>query len=129
MTLMKSLLCLSLLLATIAAKAQPTNAPASPPATNSVQPLQVQTTKGAEAIFALPKSAENVLTLKVPAANEIIRGRITYSGIAVEAAKVGNPLELLNPLAPVEYGSPEDNVVRDPINGRVRGLKIFAIRF
>jgi len=62
-------------------------------------------------------------------ANEIVSGNITYSGIAVEAVKVDNPLQLLNPAAPPEYGSPEDNVVLDPINGKVSGLNIFSIQF
>lgn len=54
---------------------------------------------------------------------------VTLSGIAVAAAKAENKLQLLNPLAPDEYGSSEDNVVRDPINGKVTGLKILAIEF
>jgi hypothetical protein len=61
--------------------------------------------------------------------NELQRGKILYSGIAVEAAKKRRGLQLFNPKAPPEYGSAEDNVARDPINGRVTGLKIFAIRF
>jgi|ERR1043166_57564 hypothetical protein len=61
--------------------------------------------------------------------NETARGRIIYSGIAVEVAKKGHPLQLLNPLAPPAYGSSEDNTVRDPISGRAAGLKLFSIKF
>jgi hypothetical protein len=61
--------------------------------------------------------------------NEILRGNVHYSGIAVEALKTGNPLQLVNPLAPAKYGSPEDNVLRDGITKRVLGWKIFSIGF
>ena len=61
--------------------------------------------------------------------NEIKVGKLTYSGIAVEAIKLDNPLQLINPAAPVQYGFAEDNLVRDPVVGRVSGLKLFSIKF
>ena len=60
--------------------------------------------------------------------NELPAGRFIISGISVEAVKQRNPLQLINPLAPPQYGSPDDNMVRDPTSHRT-GLKIFAIRF
>jgi hypothetical protein len=61
--------------------------------------------------------------------NEIKVGKLTYSGIAVEAVQLDNPLQLINPAAPVQYGFAEANLVRDPVVGRVSGLKIFSIQF
>jgi hypothetical protein len=61
--------------------------------------------------------------------NEIRTDGVTYSGILVELSKTDDPLQLFNPLAPAEYGSSEDNVARDPITGKVSGLKLFAISF
>ena len=61
--------------------------------------------------------------------NEIVARHVTYSGVAVQVLKTDNPLQLINPLAPPKYGSPEDNVMRDTFTGRVLGLKIFSIRF
>ena|SRR5882724_11108936 len=61
--------------------------------------------------------------------NEITVGHLTYSGIAVQAVKTDNLFQLVNPAAPEKYGSAEDNVVRDPINNRVSGLKFFSIQF
>lgn len=55
--------------------------------------------------------------------------RGSVSGIAVAVVQADNKLQLLNPAAPPEYGSPEDAVVRDPISGKVSGLKILAIEF
>jgi hypothetical protein len=61
--------------------------------------------------------------------NEVVKRGVTYSGIAVQLLKTDNPLQLINPLAPPRYGSPEDNVLRDSITGGVSGWKIFSIRF
>ena len=69
------------------------------------------------------------LKQKQAAPNKIVHGRVSYSGSLVEAVKTRRPLQLFNPEAPPEYGSPEDNLARDPINGRVLGLKLFAIHF
>ena len=61
--------------------------------------------------------------------NEIVKDNVSFSGIAVQLVKTDNPLQLVNPLAPARYGSPEDNTLHDPISGKISGLKIFSIRF
>ena len=77
-----------------------------------------------------PTSRTSTITLKPPPRpNEIVKGNVTYSGISVAIVKNGHPLQLLNPMAPPEYGEPEDNVVRDINSKKVTGLKFFAIRF
>jgi len=70
-----------------------------------------------------------LLIEKTEKPNQVVGKNVTYSGIAVQLARTDNPLQLINPAAPPQYGSPEDNVARDPINGKVTGLKIFAIDF
>ena len=60
--------------------------------------------------------------------NEIRRNGISYEGILVQLAKTDDRIQLINPAAPAEYGSSDDNVVRD-VNGEPRGLKLFSIRF
>ena len=47
----------------------------------------------------------------------------------MELIKTHNPLQLINPLAPAKYGSPEDNVMRDPAQGKILGLKFLSIKF
>ncbi|HWF19705.1 MAG TPA: hypothetical protein VG754_10575 [Verrucomicrobiae bacterium] len=61
--------------------------------------------------------------------NEIIRGRVTYSGVAVQIIKTKKPLQLINPLAPPEYGYGSDNLDRDIITGKPNGFKLFSINF
>jgi hypothetical protein len=61
--------------------------------------------------------------------NEVQLNGVTYSGITIQLARTDNPLQLINPAAPPQYGSSEDNTVRDPITGRASGLKLFSIQF
>jgi hypothetical protein len=121
---MKPCLTLLVLLAAFAVHAQSTNAPLRMlPLTNSAprqagQPLAAQTAgKGTRAA---------VFTELKP--NEIATGNVIMSGIGVEAVKQPNPLQLINPMAPPQYGSPDINMVRDPTSHRT-GLKLFAIKF
>ena len=103
-------------LAAFAANAEPTN---SPP---QLRHQSVEAKKPEH-----PLDLALVHTERPP--NEVKLGKIELSGIAVEAATKPNPLQLINPLAPPSYGSPEDNVLRDPISGHVSGLKLFSIKF
>jgi hypothetical protein len=61
--------------------------------------------------------------------NEIVHGNVAYSGIAVQLVKARNPLQLFSPVAPPEYGSAQDNLVRDPTTGHAFGLRILSLRF
>lgn len=76
------------------------------------------------------KRATNSILLEKQEDRNQIRGKkASYSGIAAQLVKAGNPAQLINPAAPPEYGSGEDNLVRDPMTGRARGLKIFSVQF
>jgi hypothetical protein len=113
---MKTILVLCGLLVAYTASAQSSNAPAAsggPSAGTQITGTRAETTVGLE--LAKP--------------NEIVKGDFTLSGILVEAVKTRRPFQLLNPLAPVQYGVPADNIVKDPINGKVTGLKFFCVRF
>jgi hypothetical protein len=54
---------------------------------------------------------------------------ITYSGIIPQAIKTDNPLQLINPFAPMSYGNGADNLDRDMVTGRPNGLKFFSLGF
>jgi hypothetical protein len=56
-------------------------------------------------------------------------GKLTYSGIAVQAVKAKNPLQLFNPAAPARYGSGLDQLVRYRFSGTGPLLKLFSIDF
>jgi hypothetical protein len=113
---MKTILALCVLLTAFAAEAQPTNA------------TPANTGPSAQALFGGTRT-DTTINLEPLRLNEIVTGRFVFSGSLVEAVKSPNPLQLLNPLAPAQYGSYMDNVVKDPISGKVTGLKLFAIRF
>jgi hypothetical protein len=71
----------------------------------------------------------SLLELRQEKPNEIRHNGLTYSGILVEMAKTDNKFQLINPAAPPEYGTAEDNMVRDPNSRAYRGLKLFSIGF
>jgi hypothetical protein len=54
---------------------------------------------------------------------------ISYSGILGQLKKTDNSLELINLAGAADYGSPEENVERDPITGSISGLKLFSVSF
>ncbi len=84
------------------------------------EPLETKTARRAQ---------ETTLTLKEEKPNQTTAGGLTYSGIAVQVVKTDNALQLINPAAPAQYGSAEDNLIRDPVDGKPSGLKIFAVSF
>ena len=113
---MKAMWILLLGFAAFGLNAQPTNGPPR---------LQHHAVEGKKAARPL----DLMLVHKETRPNEVKLGKIELSGIVVEAATKPNPLQLVNPAAPPSYGSPEDNVMRDPISGHVSGLKLFSIKF
>lgn len=108
---MKTLSVLLCAFAVLTASAQTTRSE------RSLESISTQRGKGTAALFLEAKP------------NEILKGKVAYSGIAVQAVKTRHPLQLLNPAAPAKYGSAEDNTLRDPITGRASGLKILSLRF
>jgi hypothetical protein len=148
---MKTMCVVFAFLAVFAVQAQTTNSPGAQktllPApvqpVKKLQPIPQQLTNSEIQASSAQSSGTEPLLLfdtdgqtravasifREPRPNEVISGRLTYSGIAIEATKTKNPLQMLNPLAPPQYGSPEDNVVRDVITRKVVGLKFFAIQF
>jgi hypothetical protein len=52
------------------------------------------------------------------------------SGVIPRAIRGGNPLQMLNPLAPAKYGTAEQNVSLDPdVPGKANGINFFTISF
>ena len=52
------------------------------------------------------------------------------SGVIPRAIRSGNPLQMLNPLAPAKYGAAEENVLLDPDRpGKWDGIKLLGISF
>src|SRR5947207_2113819 len=81
----------------------------------------------------------NVITMQPEKPNEIRHGTVSYSGVMVQFIKSDNKLQLINPAAPPQYGSGEENLVSDPSpelgsspergNSGHQGLKLFSIGF
>ena len=73
------------------------------------------------------KSTARIERRVVP--REVVRKKAATEGIVVQCVLADSPLQLINPLAPASYGNGEQNVVRDPVGGRVSGWKILRVRF
>jgi len=75
------------------------------------------------------RAKDAVVELQKQKANELTIGNFTYSGILISALKADNLLQIFNPVTTLDYGSPEDNLVRYPLDGRPFGWKLFVINF
>jgi hypothetical protein len=87
---------------------------------------------GQEFKTSSPNLADQALGLKPPLKpNEIAgtRSNVTYSGIIPEAVKSDNTLQLINPLAPPEYGFGEQNLSLDITPRHAPGLKLISVNF
>ena len=107
--------------AQVQAQVQPTNAvPTNAQPARANQSLQAQ--PAGPGTWSLP-------SLEVTKANELVLGKLTYSGVIVQAVKAKNPLQLFNPAAPVRFGSGQDNVVNFPFSSTGPVLKFLSIDF
>jgi len=61
--------------------------------------------------------------------DRIVGERVVYSGISIQLIRAPNPLQLINPWAPKEYGPSGQNLAIDPVTQKAAGLKFFAISF
>ena len=74
-----------------------------------------------------PDKEKAQLLINKAAPNEIRGKKFKFRGALIQVIKSGNPLQLINPFAPAEYGSGYDNVVRDPIDGKATGISALSI--
>jgi hypothetical protein len=71
----------------------------------------------------------SLIVAKPEKPNEIAGHKVVYSGVAVQIIKTKQPLELINPLAPVDNGTRDGNMQRDIITGKPVGFKFLSISF
>jgi len=58
-----------------------------------------------------------------------LASKADVSGVIPRAVRGGNPLQMLDPFAPPEYGSAEQNIIRDPdLAGGTAGIKLLSIQ-
>jgi hypothetical protein len=86
--------------------------------------LALVASAGAQALRA-PITKRHV---KRPAPAPLYRPKV--DGVVPRAFQQGgNPLQMLNPLAPAKYGTAEEHVVVDPETGKWKGIKLFTFNF
>ena len=91
-----------------------------PPITNNVASV-VRTTLGPVDVAAVTRINQR---------QECFSDQDKYGGILYKAYRADNPLQLINPLAPREYGQSEAaELPRDRLTSVPSGLSVFSIRF
>lgn len=73
------------------------------------------------------EKSSSLVRKEVP--NQIIGKKFKFRGALIQIIKANNPLQLINPFAPAEYGSGYDNVVRHPIDGKATGISALSVEF
>ncbi len=66
---------------------------------------------------------------RVEAPNRIRGKQVSYSGATVHAVKLGNPLQLINPFAPLEHGNGTDNLAPPMRRGEPPKIAVFTIEY
>lgn len=89
----------------------------------------------ATAVFAAPqtytaptkpkRTVKSTVKKKTPPPLE----REDVQGAIPRGVRGGNPLQMLNPMAPAKYGTAQQNVVIDPDTGKWKGIKLFEFWF
>ena len=58
-----------------------------------------------------------------------VTNRTEVTGAVPRGFRGGNPLQMLNPKAPAEYGTAGQSLSIDPATGKWNGIKLFEIYF
>jgi hypothetical protein len=68
---------------------------------------------------------EKVRAAPTPPPHVTQRGEV--QGAVPRGVKGGNPLQMVNPLAPAKYGTASQSVLLEPYTGKWNGIKLFEI--
>jgi len=121
---MKTILIVVLGLSAVSGWAQTDPTKPKPAATNAVELATPPVTEGSVSLKAVQSLKQTPPVPLKP--NEIKTEKGVYSGVFPQVSKTDNPLQLVNPAAPKEYGDAKDNTVYDDRTGQAQGIKIFS---
>jgi hypothetical protein len=98
----------------------PASAPAPVPAQGQLSTTVLTTTT------ATGEVRTTILKPRVPAAAPLV----PTEGVVQVAIRQGNPVQLINPVAPARYGNGQEHVMHDPNDpGKPKGISLFAWSF
>jgi hypothetical protein len=78
---------------------------------------------------ANPANAQPSLAFQATMLQRLFGVNATVEGALPQTLKADNPLQMINPFAPMEYGNGYDTVVLDPQRKKASGLSIISIKF
>ena len=76
-----------------------------------------------------PAAAQQSLTFQADMLSRIFGTPVTVDGAIPRAIKSGQPLQMINPFAPKEYGDGYDNITVDKDKQKATGFSLFNLKF
>src|SRR5262245_36874451 len=74
-------------------------------------------------------AAQQSLAFQADMHSRLFSTPVTVDGAIPRAVKAGNPLQMINPFAPMEYGDGYDNVTLDQDRKKATGISLFNLKF
>lgn len=78
------------------------------------------------------KTVQSVLTTSVrtrKSDSDLLRKQVTFTGFMVDAAKTNSLSRMLSLRRPVDPKRDGENVINDPVTGRIAGVRFLSINF
>lgn len=88
-----------------------------------------QTETGKETLALTRDEITTVARFQSDTVTRIFGVKITVDGVIPMALRTRHPLQLINPLAPAEYGNGFENVTSDPDTRQATGIRFLGIKF
>lgn len=105
--------------------AQPLQQPGATNRTDKTEVTNIETNSAASSTLVVAPEA----TLRTNQFRVQQSRKIEFRGLIPSLSSRRNPLQMVNPFAPPEYGDGFRNVSFDPRSGRSEGISVFAVHY
>ena len=78
---------------------------------------------------AVVRRVDDYVQFQMSLPNRVFGTNLKYQGVVPMAWRASNPLQLINPLAPLSYGDGNQNVIVNPATKQQEGVKLIQVRF
>lgn len=78
---------------------------------------------------AVVRRVDDYVQFQMSLPNRVFGTNLKYQGVVPMAWRAPNPLQLINPLAPLSFGDGDQNVIVNPATKQQEGVKLLQVRF
>lgn len=78
---------------------------------------------------AIARRVDEYVQFQASLPNSVFGTNLKYQGVVPMLWQAPNPLQIINPLAPANYGDGHQNVIVDPSTRQQQGIKLIQVRF